>query len=275
MEKKEKEPSSVLENSLSALLEDAVNLNHLSFTHTDKIKHYKLTKIKNLHDKLIVTLPISFKSNIEDYNKTVKALEKTGISLDVPFALTTYCYPIKHNDAVTYDFYSEESFNQFFNDMELIGSVDYMPPNDMREVMNHLFCLWNTFQFIWKVPSFKSLEPCLDLSLSKISDRVTNFYDYCIFYKERELNRYEKANITLKDKTISGQNEVETIFYKSDKIRPGMKRRAVAKEIQKKLSRKKNGKPLYGLTQIVEILRTNERLAKEFVPKGKFWIIKT
>lgn len=186
------------------------------------IRNAKLNHIAKLYHKVKEVLPISLK-NDEEYNKVLNYWKREGISLDIPFALTGYCFAKTENQDLIYEFYSKEHIAVFYKDIALLQTVDYNPPDNILIILNHLFCLWTYYPTLWNSESFdqlkklftgKVIENILDLSLCKLSEKVSIFYCSLHYYDWRDRVRIKKTNMKRKEHTEKGQKEVKEVFTK-------------------------------------------------------------
>ncbi|MCK9375435.1 MAG: hypothetical protein M0P73_04715 [Syntrophobacterales bacterium] len=162
--------------------------------------------------------------------------------------------------------------------IKLLLSLDYTPPQDWREIVNHLVFLrfYYSADFEYYHPV---IEAYFDVSLCKLM-AVIGSLSVIMKLDVNEIKRVKKLRESLKKQMDDRMTCVSQIFN-TDIVRPGMKMHTVAIAIRKEfIERQKRGiinnvvKPP-SVSSIKEYIKQDDILMTHFRKEGKFWIIKT
>ena len=162
--------------------------------------------------------------------------------------------------------------------INMLLSIDYSPPQDWREIIDHLLLLkfYYSSDFEYYHPI---IEAYFDISLCKLMAAIGSL-SVILRLDANEIRRVKNLRKSLKKQMDDRMTHASQIFY-TDIIRPGMKMHTVAIAISKEfILRQKRGiinndiKPP-SVSSIKEYIKRDDVLMTHFRKEGKYWIIKT
>ncbi len=250
------------------------------------IRHAKLREIKRaLKDLYIIGTSTNFysQSSIDmDYNEFEKLIGETH-----EFSQGNTQSVFNKIDSVLQEMTSDETvfvgIKKFQEDQKtkiinLLLSLDYTPPQDWREIVDHLVLLrfYYSSDFEYYHPI---VEAYFDVSLCKIM-AATGSLSVILRLDAKEIRRIKNMRESLKKQT-DGKTTLVSEIFNTDIIRPGMKMHSVAIAIRKEfIGRQKreiinNDIKPPSVSSIKEYIKQDDALMRHFTKEGKFWIIKT
>jgi len=279
--------------------EDLEELCHISEEEVRAIRHYKLKEIRKAWDDLffIGIAPELYKNraNYTDYKTFEEGFRKKFDQI------------YRNNQSITEEILLEEDiFNgikgvkeDLENEMDMLLSLEFIPPQDWRNIANLLQFL---ITYFGSNIYFPSIEMRLDLSLCKLMKAIGEL-SVIAGANGAELARVKKSTSALKSRVEEKKTYVYEIYYRSNEINEGMNLHTVATIIRDEFIKKQEegtipkylphpnrimGKNMYPckktikkpfrppkITMIKEYLFENEKIRKDFKKKGRSWIIGT
>ena len=162
--------------------------------------------------------------------------------------------------------------------INMLLSLDYAPPQDWREIIDHLILLklYYSSDFTYYHPI---IEAYFDISLCKLM-AVIGSLSVIFKFDAKEISRIKRLRKGVNKRKDDKVTHVSQIFY-TDIIKSGMKMDPVATAIRNEFIERQKQKIINGdikppsVSSIKEYICQDDDLMRHFKKEGKFWIIKT
>jgi hypothetical protein len=160
--------------------------------------------------------------------------------------------------------------------INMLLSLDYTPPQDWKEIADHLLMLRQYYGSDYDY-FHPMMEFYIDVALCKIL-RTIGSLTVIGRINGSELARIKSINRALTKKVKEKSTPIIEIFF-SDFIKTGMKMYAVTKLIREEFIKRQKRKEIDvklkppSLAMIKEYLMADEKIRKCFKKKGRFWIV--
>jgi hypothetical protein len=177
--------------------------------------------------------------------------------------------------------YEKIGRDAYFKEINQFISINYIPPNDFPDIMNHLQLFWELYysltERLTQHEGFPSdlflLFPLLDLSLCKLVGVANKMLGSMKYKWERESLRLKQSIKKIKTKTDLPKTVIYEIYYRNPGglVKSGMKLNKVVHIIQSVCRTRLIDPP--SPDTIKRYLMGDEKIMKDFKKEGRFWIM--
>ncbi len=233
--------------------------------HYQKIRDAKLNDVKETSNELMALSEAwaSFKASGEAEFNDFAELVNTG-------ALPWGIMPRQAADRAS----KPHEYNKA---IELMSSLEYVPPSDPIEFAFHLFVLQLHYEQTYKFPP-TVVDMCIDISFSKLKGIACRQCALIRVHELRETTRIKKSAKGKESKSQEKQDWVCKIYY-SDVTKAGMTLHGAAKAIHKEFGKLQERGSIPrsvkrpSTDQIKRYLMADKKISKHFRQKGRNWIL--